>query len=165
MEIIIRPSDIKDASGLCELYSQPLAQSQTLQLPLPTLSSWQKRLTDIPEGVYSYVAEIDGKIVGNIGFQHSQRPRTKHCASFGLGVHDDYHGLGIGRQLIETVIELADNWLNVHRIQIEVNTDNEKAIGLYKKLGFVIEGKAIDSCFRHGEYIDTYFMARVKTKL
>lgn len=164
MEINIRPSEINDASGLCELYSQPLAQSQTLQLPLPSLVTWQKRLTNMPEGVYSYVAEIEGKIVGNIGFEHSKRARTKHCASFGLGVHDDYHGLGIGRRLIETVLELADNWLDIRRIQIEVNVDNEQAIGLYQKLGFVIEGRAVDSCFRNGEFIDTYYMARIKNR-
>ncbi len=78
--------------------------------------------------MYSYVAELDGKIVGNIGLEHSQRPRTAHCASFGIGVHDEYHGLGIGSRLVETVLDLTDNWLNVQRVQIEVNADNKAAI-------------------------------------
>jgi putative acetyltransferase len=123
---------------------------------------WQKRLTDMPVGVYSYVAEYEGKIVGNIGFEHSQQPRTAHCASFGLGVHDDYHGMGVGSKLLETVIDLADNWLNIQRIQIEVNADNKAAIALYNKYGFEIEGEALCSAFRDGEYISTYYMARLK---
>ncbi|HFN0401367.1 TPA: GNAT family N-acetyltransferase, partial [Vibrio parahaemolyticus] len=80
----------------------------------------------------------------------------------GIGVHDQFHGLGVGSKLIETITELADNWLNVRRIQLEVNADNEAAIGLYKKHGFEIEGEAIDASFRDGEFINTYYMARIR---
>ncbi|CAH0528886.1 GNAT family N-acetyltransferase [Vibrio hippocampi] len=162
MNIIIRPTEVADAKGISELYSQPKAQRETLQLPLPSTALWQERLSNIPQGLYSYVAELDGKIVGNIGFEHSQRPRTAHCASFGIGVHDEYHGMGIGSQLIETILELADNWLNVLRIQIEVTVDNKAAIALYSKYGFEIEGEAQYSVYRDGDYVSTYYMARIK---
>ncbi|WP_321285235.1 GNAT family N-acetyltransferase [uncultured Vibrio sp.] len=162
MEIIVRPTTVKDAAALVEIYSQPKAQRETLQLPNPSIAMWEERLSSMSAGVYSYVAEVDGKVVGNIGFHHSQRPRTSHTASFGIGVHDHFHGLGVGSKLIETVTELADNWLNVRRIQIEVNADNDAAIGLYKKHGFEIEGKAIDGSFRDGEFINTYYMARIR---
>lgn len=162
MEIIIRPTQISDAAALCDIYSQPGAQRETLQLPKPSLAMWTKRLENMPEGVYSFVAEVDGRVVGNIGFEQYQRPRIAHCASFGLGVHDDFHGLGIGSKLIETVIDLADNWLQVKRIQIDVNSDNEKAIACYKKFGFEIEGEAKYGSYRDGEYINTYYMARIK---
>ncbi len=162
MEIVIRPTQISDAAALCDIYSQPGAQRETLQLPKPSLAMWTKRLENMPEGVYSFVAEVDGRVVGNIGFEHSQRPRTAHCGSFGIGVHDDFHGMGIGSRLIETVIDLADNWLQVKRIQIEVNSDNEKAIACYKKFGFEIEGEAKYGSYRDGMYINTYYMARIK---
>ncbi|MCF7480355.1 GNAT family N-acetyltransferase [Vibrio sp. J1-1] len=164
MEIIVRPTTVEDAAELVEIYSQPKAQRETLQLPNPSIAMWKERLTNMPSGVYSYVAEVDGQVVGNIGFHHSQRPRTSHTASFGIGVHDRFHGLGVGTKLIETVIELADNWLNVRRIQIEVNADNDAAIGLYKKHGFEIEGEAVDACFRDGEFINTYYMARIRPR-
>lgn len=162
MEIIVRPTTVEDAAALVEIYSQPKAQRETLQLPKPSLKMWVERLSNMPAGVYSYVAEIDGKVVGNIGFHHSQRPRTSHTASFGIGVHDKFHGLGIGSALISTVTELADNWLNVRRIHIEVNADNDAAIGLYKKHGFEIEGEFVDASFRDGEFINTYSMARIR---
>ncbi|MGR5238966.1 GNAT family N-acetyltransferase [Vibrio alfacsensis] len=161
MEIIVRPTTVEDAPALVDIYSQPKAQRETLQLPKPSLSMWVDRLSNQPTGLYSYVAEIEGKVVGNIGFHHSQRPRTAHTASFGIGVHDHFHGLGVGSRLIETVTELADNWLNIRRIQIEVNADNEAAIRLYKKHGFDIEGEAVDASFRNGEFINTYYMARI----
>ncbi|WP_428772546.1 GNAT family N-acetyltransferase [Vibrio sp.] len=162
MEVSIRPTTIEDAAALAEIYSQPSAQRETLQLPLPSTAMWTQRLSNIPSGIYSFVAEVDGKVVGNIGFEHSQRPRTAHCASFGIGVHDDFHGLGIGSKLIATVLDLADNWLQVKRVQIEVNSDNQRAIACYKKFGFEIEGEAKCSVFRDGEYISTYYMARIK---
>lgn len=162
MEIVIRPTQISDAAALADIYSQPKAQRETLQLPKPSLAMWTKRLENIPEGVYTFVAEVEGRVVGNIGFEHSQRPRTSHCASFGLGVHDDFHGMGIGSKLIETVLDLADNWLQVKRVQIEVNSDNEKAIACYKKFGFEIEGEAKFGSYRDGKYINTYYMARIK---
>lgn len=162
MEIKIRPTHVSDAAAICDIYAQPKAQRETLQLPMPSVAMWTKRLENMPEGVYSFVAEVDGKVVGNIGFEHSQRPRTAHCGSFGLGVHDDFHGLGIGSKMIETVLELADNWLQIKRVQIDVNSDNAAAIACYKKFGFEIEGEAKWGSFRDGEYINTYYMARIK---
>lgn len=162
MEIIIRPTQVSDAAALCDIYSQPQAQRETLQLPKPSVVMWTKRLESMPQGVYSFVAEIDGRVVGNIGFEHSQRPRTAHCASFGLGVHDDFHGRGVASKLIETVLDLADNWLQIKRVQIEVNSDNEKAIACYKKFDFKIEGEAKWGSFRDGQLINTYYMARIQ---
>ncbi len=162
MEIIIRPTQVSDAAALCDIYSQLQAQRETLQLPKPSVAMWTKRLESMPQGVYSYVAEIDGRVVGNIGFEHSQRPRTAHCGSFGLGVHDDFHGRGVASKLIETVLDLADNWLQIKRVQIEVNSDNEKAIACYKKFGFEIEGEAKWGSFRDGQLINTYYMARIQ---
>ncbi len=161
MEIIIRPTELKDADALCEIYSQPKALRETLNLPLPSPQIWHKRLSQIPEHVYTYVAEVEGKVVGNIGFEHLQRPRLRHIGRFGLGIHDDYHGKGIGAKLLSTVIDLADKWLNLRRIELEVNTDNEAALNLYKKFDFKIEGEAVDGAFRDGEFINVFHMARI----
>ncbi|MGF1910081.1 GNAT family N-acetyltransferase [Vibrio kasasachensis] len=162
MEIVVRPTQLADAKELAELYAQPKAHRETLQLPHPSEAMWKSRLETIPDHIYSFVAEVDGKVVGNIGFEHLQRPRLLHCGTFGLGVHDNYHGLGIATKLIETVLDLADNWLQIKRIQLEVNTDNQAAIACYKKFGFIIEGEAECSVFRNGEYISTYYMARIR---
>ncbi|HGS4599259.1 TPA: GNAT family N-acetyltransferase, partial [Vibrio cholerae] len=80
---------------------------------------------------------------------------------FGMGVKDDVQGLGVGSALLKTVIDLADNWLNLKRIELTVYVDNERAINLYKKFGFVIEGESKDYAFRNGSYVDVYHMARV----
>lgn len=63
---------------------------------------------------------------------------------------------------MEAVIDLAENWLNLKRLELTVNTDNPSAIHLYEKYGFVIEGTLRKNAFRAGTYIDGYAMARVK---
>jgi len=54
----------------------------------------------------------------------------------GLFVHADYQGRGVGTTLMETLLDLADHWLMLVRVELEVFADNEQAIRLYEKLGF-----------------------------
>lgn len=122
---------------------------------------WQDRLQSIPSNAYAYVAEIDGKVVGNLGVELCVNARRRHVASFGMGVHDDFQGQGVGRALLSTMIDLCDNWLNVKRIELNVYVDNHAAIALYKKFGFQIEGELVEYAFRHGEYVNAYQMARL----
>ncbi|QMV16812.1 Spermidine N(1)-acetyltransferase [Vibrio spartinae] len=115
----------------------------------------------MPEHVYQYVALLDGEIVGHIGFEICKNPRRRHVGSFGMGVKDNVQGRGVGSQLLTTVVELSDKWLNLRRLEVEVYADNERAINLYKKFGFQIEGESVDYAFRNGKYVNVYHMARV----
>ncbi|MCZ7671289.1 MAG: GNAT family N-acetyltransferase [Chloroflexi bacterium] len=77
-------------------------------------------------------------------------------------VHPDYWGMGIGSQLMAAILDISDNWLNLTRVQLEVNTDNPAAIHLYEKFGFEIEGTHKYHAFGNGRWADSYFMARLK---
>jgi L-phenylalanine/L-methionine N-acetyltransferase len=81
-----------------------------------------------------------------------------------MAVHDDHRGQGIGSALMEAAVDLADNGLNILRIELEVYTDNEAALRLYKKFGFAIEGTLVRNTFRAGQYVDAYVMARLRTE-
>lgn len=59
-------------------------------------------------------------------------------------------------------LELADNWLNLTRLELEVYTDNEAGIHLYERFGFEIEGTLRQHAFRDGRYVDSYTMARLR---
>ena len=69
---------------------------------------------------------------------------------------------GVASALIRTMIDMCDNWLRVDRIELTVFVDNEPAIAVYKKHGFEIEGTGRRYALRNGEYVDAYFMARLK---
>ncbi|NNH33417.1 GNAT family N-acetyltransferase, partial [Rhizobium sp. SEMIA 4085] len=90
--------------------------------------------------------------------------RRNHAASNGMGVHDDFTGKGIGSALLAELIDMADNWLNIKRLELSVYTDNGAAIALYRRFGFEEEGLLKAFAFRAGGYVDAYAMARVRLK-
>ena len=64
--------------------------------------------------------------------------------------------------LMQAAVDLADKWLNLRRLQLEVFTDNGPAIRLYEKFGFAVEGTLVDFAFRDGQFVDVYLMARLR---
>jgi len=163
MNVTIRRAEPSDAKAIKEVYECPKVYTDTLQLPLPSNALWEQRLANTPDNFYLYVALLDQEIVGHIGFEVSKNLRRRHVGTFGMAVKDTVQGRGVGSALLATVIDLADNWLNLKRIELTVFSDNDSAVGLYKKHGFEIEGEAKAFAFRNGEYVDAYHMARVLT--
>jgi putative acetyltransferase len=62
---------------------------------------------------------------------------------------------------MQAAIELADRWLNIRRLELNVYTDNEAALKLYQKFGFQIEGTHRHYAFHDGAFVDSYSMARI----
>ena len=162
MDIIIRHTEPDDYRALHEIFSGPKVVAGTLQMPLPPRELWRKRLSEPPEGLYSLVACVDGEVVGNLGLETVRAPRLRHTGRFGMAVRDDWQGKGIGTALMEAMLDLADNWLGLTRIELHVYTDNHAGVALYKKFGFGIEGTHRRYAFRNGEYVDSYSMARLR---
>ena len=160
-DVVVRAARAADYEDLCEVYACPGVVRGTLQLPYVSMDIRRKRLEEPAPDRYTLVAEIDGRVVGSLGL-HRRRDRLAHVASLGMAVHDDYQGQGIGTALMEAAIDMADNWLNLKRVELDVFTDNARAIHLYKNFGFEIEGTRRALSFREGEYVDTYAMARLK---
>jgi putative acetyltransferase len=162
MDITIRKATPSDAEAIWKCYTAPLVVRNTLQLPYRSLESVRELLTKGGEGAYILVAVIDGEVVGMIGLHTFSRPRINHRAEIGMMVRDDWQGKGVGKAMMQAVIDLADKWLNLARIELTVFTDNEPAIALYRKFGFEIEGTLRKHAFRDGEFVDSHVMARVK---
>jgi putative acetyltransferase len=124
---------------------------------------WRKRLSEPSEDLFSLVACVDGEVVGNLGLEtNATRWRMRHTGRIGMAVRDDWQGKGVGSALMEAALDLADNWLNLTRIELHVYVDNAAGIALYEKFGFEIEGTHRRFAFRDGEYVDAYSMARLK---
>jgi putative acetyltransferase len=160
-EIIIRHSESEDIPGIKSIFEGRAAYSNTLQLPYSSIKTWKARFETPQDGYFSLVAELDNEIVGCVGLQIDQSPARKHVGSCGIAVKDLHHQRGIGSKMLAAVIDLADNWLNLKRLEISTYTDNEKALSLYKKFGFQIEGESPYYAFRNGKFVSAYHMARI----
>jgi len=164
--ITIRPLRLSDADDVHELMHMPNVLWGTAVLPSLTLDAWRKTIerwvTD--ERRHVFVADINGKVVGTISLDVG-KGRGSHVGDIAMAVHDAYQGQGIGKLLLLTVLDLADNWLNLFRLELDVYTDNERAIRLYEHCGFEIEGKKRCDAFRGGNYIDSYLLGRLRPQL
>ena len=161
--VSIRHAEPDDYEALHRIFSCPRVIEGTLQLPLPSAEMWRKRLSEKPEGIYALVACAGGEVVGDLGLEtYPTYWRRRHVAQIGMAVRDDWQGRGVGTALMEAALDLADNWLNLTRVELSVYTDNAAAVALYKKFGFEIEGTHRRYAFRNGKYADAYSMARIK---
>lgn len=161
-DILIRRASPTDAEAFVEILSSPRVIWGTLQVLYPSVEEWRKKLEPQNE-IYTLVACCENRVVG-FGSLHlnPNRPRRKHAAGIGMAVHEEWQGKGIGTALMQAMVDLADKWMNLTRLELEVYTDNEPALRLYKKFGFEIEGTMKQDSFRDGEFADVYYMARLR---
>jgi putative acetyltransferase len=166
ISITTRPMRSTDATDLHTISTHPAVARGTLQMPSMELTAVQQRTDEQRPGLFRYTAVAqheDGtrRIVGSATLHQSQNPRLRHVAGVGISVHPDYWGIGVGSHLMKALLDLADNWLPLHRVELEVYTDNPAAVRLYERLGFVIEGTKRLQSFGDGRWADAYFMARL----
>lgn len=163
MNITIRHAEPDDYRAIQAIHAGPKAIRGTLQIPFPPAERWRKRLAEAQEGGYFLVACAGEEVIGSIHLgTRSHSPRRRHVGRLGMAVRDDWQGQGVGSAMMAAVIDLADNWLNLTRLELEVFCDNEAAIRLYQKFGFEIEGTMRNFAFREGAYADVYTMARLR---
>lgn len=160
-----------DARALYEIVSQPEVIWGTLRVPFTRIEDTHTWLASLGSNDYLLVACIPcdpadptgaTRPVGSVGVHGKSNPRIRHVAMMGMSIHRDWQGQGVGSQLMQAALDLADNWLNLTRLELEVWTDNLAAIALYTKYGFLVEGTHKKVAFRAGRYVDTHTMARVR---
>ena len=134
----------------------------TMQIPYSSADWARDRVQNRqPPRFWPLVAEMDGELVAMLGLSRDEHNRA-HVGHLGMMVHDDYQGMGIGSALMEAAVDLAENWLGITRLQLEVYPDNARAIRLYEKYGFEREGLHRAFGYREGQYVDTLVMGRLR---
>ena len=147
------------------MMADPRVQPGLLQMPYGTEEFWRKRIEEMPVGSnvpeLFIVAERDGTVVGNAGLMPVPGVRRQHAMGLGLSVAHAAQGQGVGTALMQALVDWADRWANVLRLELTVFTDNAAAIALYRKFSFEIEGTHRAYALRDGVYADVLAMARL----
>jgi putative acetyltransferase len=165
MQIVLRRAEPDDYEAVWRTLLDEAAYSGTLQAPFPSREMWRKRVAELPESDFMLVALVDGQVVGHAALHSTGKsPRRAHAMHLGMTVDAAWQGKGVGTALLRALMELADGWLNVFRIELTVFADNERAQALYRKFGFVLEGTHRAYALRAGSYVDACSMARIKPK-
>jgi L-phenylalanine/L-methionine N-acetyltransferase len=158
MTLTIRAVNSEDVAAIHEIRQQPLVRRFTPAMPSDRVVDYYARW-----GINDHVlvAELDGRVVRYAGL-HVREGKRRHSAWLGIAVHDEFAGRGAGQALMRGLLDLADNWIGLARVDLEANADNERAIAMYRRLGFEDEGRQRKAYFVDGAYVDALLMARLR---
>lgn len=113
------------------------------------------------EGNIMLLGFLDGQFVGNCALNGFGRFRFRHRVSLGIALYQKFTGMGIGKVMLETIINLAKE-MGYEQVELEVVADNERAIALYKKIGFEICGTTPNAMkYKDGTYADEHKMVKM----
>lgn len=161
-EVTIRAAEPADAAGISVLLGRLGTVEGTLGLPDMPLAARLEALQRVETRDCNLVAVAGGEIVGTAGLHNvGVTLRRGHVRSLAIGLAPEWQGRGIGHLLMLRLLDWADNWAGVLRIELQVHADNERAMALYRNLGFVDEGRHKAYSLKGGRYVDSLSMARL----
>ncbi len=166
MAPLTRPIRVEDAARFVVLLDH-LDNETTFLLFEPgerttTAEQWQKRIEAMQQSGEStiFVAENAGELVGFLRVAGDTLKRVQHSALIVIAIRQAFIGQGIGSQLF-AAMELWARQRHLHRLHLTVMTHNARAIALYKKMDFEIEGTLRHNIKVDGQYVDEYAMAKL----
>lgn len=120
--------------------------------------AWIQEHTDSPDALV-LVAVVGDRIVGNLNFRAHVRARLRHAGVLGMGVQPAWQGQGIGEALLRRLLQWARENPRIECVQLAVLADNPRAIRLYYKCGFAVNGvKPRAIRYSDGRYTDEISM-------
>lgn len=165
VQLVVRMPEARDAQGLLDYMKDVDCETKFLAREPGELSFTVEQEEAFIINVIGdanqqmLVALIDGQIVGNcsVGRVMNKR-RYLHRAALGICVRQAFWGMGIGKILMQESIKWCKN-KGIEQLELEVVTHNERALKMYQKLGFEIQGTKKHALkYSDGTYADEYFM-------
>lgn len=158
--IVVRSGRIEDAEATLEIQRSVVSEGEFL-IAYP--NEFNKTIAQQIEWVESLlknenetimIAEKDNEVVGWIVFEVNQnRKRLSHTGSFGMMIK---------KSLLKALLEWAENNPLIEKVSLGVFSTNHRAISLYKKMGFIEEGRKINEFkFNENEYVDDILMYKL----
>ena len=159
----LEASDLRDVNeirtmlGVMEtiptLFSEPISHTEAVM-----------RSFGPNDHMLTAVTEVNGlsKVIALGGLHVAVKHRMRHSADISLIVHTNYQNAGIGRAILTQLLELADNWLLLKKVELEVAAGNSRAIHLYESLGFEREGLKKYATITDGKLTDIVVMGRYR---
>ncbi|MDK2952265.1 MAG: hypothetical protein PWQ77_1930 [Kosmotogales bacterium] len=160
----IRRVVVEDSSEIIEYINKIAGESENLTFgpgEFKNTPEEEKRFIEsINESDNSLmiVGIIKDEITSILNFNSGRRNRIKHVGEFGISVRKDFWNIGVGKEMMNYLIDWAKNTKIIKKINLMVRKDNLSAISLYKKFGFEIEGTNSRYFKIRGKYYDLLYM-------
>lgn len=117
---------IHDAKAIHRICTQDAVLPYMIFLPSMRVDAMENRIRNLGHNQFEFVAEFDGTVVGFVGLTQGQGRRS-HSGDIFIGVDSEYHKKGIGKALLTKILDLADNWLMLERVELGILVTNPGA--------------------------------------
>jgi RimJ/RimL family protein N-acetyltransferase len=152
-QFVVRPASVDDARATAELFAA-VAEERDAIATEPPVDVEERTALFARTAAGTVVAVADGRVIGMLHVDVSRHG----FGEFGMLVDRDWRGRGAGSALVQATVEWARDH-GLHKLCLEVFAHNSAAIALYRKYGFMEEGRRIKQYRREsGELWDSIVM-------
>jgi diamine N-acetyltransferase len=159
MKFELRPVDVLDHEWLVELHNDPLVLKNNTDPRSITLTGhldwWSKTIAGSDRNL-RFIFTVDCERAGFAKFIDIDKA-NKNCY-LGADIHSSFRGKGYAKELWTLMLDMCFYDLQLHRVALTTAEFNEVGLHIYKKLGFVEEGRFVQSLLRNGKYYDEILM-------
>ena len=163
-EVILRTPRWEDLDDLLEYINSLVDEGADIMMDQKTTreqeAEWLGRKLVLPDKgeEFSLVAEVDGKVVANSAVT-KKKGRQKHVGGLGIAIREDYRDVGIGTEMMRTLIAQAGK-MGLELLVLCIFSTNKRAIHVYEKAGFREVGRIPRGLCKDGKYVDEITMSR-----
>jgi len=159
--VVIRRAEPQDAEAVIAHVNAIGAEGIHIMTERLLLTPKEKRVVfrkaDGESGLY-IVAVIGGEIVGTADIARGRQSKNRHTASLGIALRRDIRGVGLGMAMMRTMIAWARS-VGIRKLTLGVFARNIPALALYRRLGFVQEGRLRGQVILRRKPVDELLMA------
>jgi len=163
-KVRLRPIERDDLPRFVRWFSDPEVRRHLILYMPPSMAQeeqWFERLQQRlarNEDVVLAIETLEGVHIGNIGL-HRINWKDRN-AELGIVIGEkEYWDQGYGTDAIRTLLRVAFEEMNLHRVSLRVDADNARGIRCYQKCGFQKEGVLREIVFLEGAYRDQWIMS------
>jgi len=161
-QITVRAAAERDAAAICTIYNQGIEDRiATLETERRTPEERRAWMAARDPRHPVVVAEADGRVIGWGSLNpYSPRAAYQYVADFSVYVERGWRGKGVGRRLLERLIELA-RAIGYHKMMLSAFPFNESGMALYERMGFTRVGICHEMGLLDGKWVDTIIMEKL----
>lgn len=160
MKIKLRPYQPQDTQAILDIINYNIINSTALYDY--NIRSYEQQKAILEEKINKYfpviVAEENGKVVGfGMYSEFRFREAYKYTVEHSVYVDNDYHGKGIGKLLLQELIQLAKKQ-KLHTMIAVIDAENQSSVDFHEKFGFKTVGIIKESGYKFDRWLHSVFM-------